>query len=248
MATSLDHQSNSQRVHALGSSNVYGKSGLSNTIPARRQSGVDWRTGSLAQSVVHRLTSAAGNCRRSPVCRTNQFDGPDATYCALTVAGRVVGGFRAIRCDRPYLGVTLFPQLATTRSYPLRSDYWEISQFGVLRDHKNLGVGLYAIMFGFADIISRLPVAVLVGRDRGGTSDGLGGRAHPPGPRAVGLSLHRRGDWRARKRPLNVVAHLARRLIAVGRVLLHGLEHDGVAQAGTSGSTLEGGTGSSLTC
>ena len=84
---------------------------------------------------------------------TDQFDGPDATYCALTVAGRVVGGFRAIRCDRPYLGVTLFPQLATTRSYPLRSDYWEISRFGVLRDHKNLGVGLYAIMFGFADIM-----------------------------------------------------------------------------------------------
>lgn len=84
---------------------------------------------------------------------TDQFDGPDATYCALSVAGRVIGGFRAIRCDRPYLGITLFPQLATTRSYPQRSDYWEISRFGVLRDHKSLGVGLYAIMFGFADMV-----------------------------------------------------------------------------------------------
>jgi len=81
----------------------------------------------------------------------DQFDNPDATYCALKVAGRVVGGFRAIRCDRPYLGVTLFPELATTRSYPCRSDYWEISRFGVLREYKSLGIGLYAVMFEFAD-------------------------------------------------------------------------------------------------
>lgn len=81
----------------------------------------------------------------------DQFDSPHATYCALMVAGQVVGGFRAIRCDRPYLGVTLFPELATMRAYPCRSDYWEISRFGVLREYKSLGIGLYAVMFEFAD-------------------------------------------------------------------------------------------------
>jgi N-acyl-L-homoserine lactone synthetase len=85
---------------------------------------------------------------------TDQFDRSNATYCALIVAGRVVGGFRAIRCDQPYLGITLFPELATTRSYPRRSDYWEISRFGVLREYKSLGVGLYAVMFGFAERVS----------------------------------------------------------------------------------------------
>jgi len=91
----------------------------------------------------------------------DQFDGPDATYCALLVDGRVVGGFRAIRCDRPYLGITLFPELATTRPYPCRSDYWEISRFGVLRHHKSLGIGLYAVMFAFADRVNaRALVAV----------------------------------------------------------------------------------------
>jgi len=85
---------------------------------------------------------------------TDQFDRSNATYCALIVAGRVVGGFRAIRCDQPYLGITLFPELATTRSYPRRSDYWEISRFGVLREYKSLGVRLYAVMFGFAERVS----------------------------------------------------------------------------------------------
>ncbi|MGB7035423.1 MAG: acyl-homoserine-lactone synthase [Xanthobacteraceae bacterium] len=92
---------------------------------------------------------------------SDQFDSSDATYCSLTVNGRVVGGFRAIRCDRPYLGITLFPELATTRSYPLRSDYWEISRFGVLREYKNLGIGLYAVMFRFAERVNaRALVAV----------------------------------------------------------------------------------------
>jgi len=85
---------------------------------------------------------------------SDQFDSADATYCALAVAGSLVGGFRAIRCDRPYLGITLFPELATTRSYPDRSDYWEISRFGVLRQYKSLGVGLYAVMFGFAERVN----------------------------------------------------------------------------------------------
>ena len=85
---------------------------------------------------------------------SDQFDGSAATYCALSAAGQVVGGFRAIRCDRPYLGVSLFPALATMRSYPKRSDYWEISRVGVLREYKRLGVGLYAVMFEFADRVN----------------------------------------------------------------------------------------------
>ena len=47
------------------------------------------------------------------------------------------------------------------RPYPRRSDYWEISHFGVLREHKTLGLGLYAIMFSFADMVNaRALVAV----------------------------------------------------------------------------------------
>jgi N-acyl-L-homoserine lactone synthetase len=90
-----------------------------------------------------------------PVCsdvETDQFDTPHANYCALLADSTIVGGFRAIRCDHPYLGQALFPQLATTRPYPNRSDYWEISRFGVLRCHRSFGVILYAVMFRFAEM------------------------------------------------------------------------------------------------
>ena len=82
----------------------------------------------------------------------DQFDTHDANYCALFAGNTIVGGFRAIRCDYPYLGRDKFPHLATTRPYPERPDYWEISRFGVLRSHRRCGVALYAVMFRFAEM------------------------------------------------------------------------------------------------
>jgi len=82
---------------------------------------------------------------------TDQFDTFDAVYCVLLAEDEVVGGFRAIRCDKPYLAREVFPHLATMRPYPERADYWEISRFGVHRHHRKYGVVLYAAMFHFAE-------------------------------------------------------------------------------------------------
>lgn len=89
-----------------------------------------------------------------PVCsdaETDQFDTSDASYCILLQEETVIGGFRAIRCDMPYLARCVFPHLATTRPYPERPDYWEISRFGVDRHHRKYGAALYAVMFRFAE-------------------------------------------------------------------------------------------------
>jgi N-acyl-L-homoserine lactone synthetase len=82
----------------------------------------------------------------------DQFDTDIANYCALYSNDTIVGGFRAIRCDYPYLGREMFPHLATIRPYPDRPDYWEISRFGVRRCHSKYGLFLYAVMFRFAEM------------------------------------------------------------------------------------------------
>jgi len=90
-----------------------------------------------------------------PVCadaETDQFDTHYANYCALLSGDTIVGGFRAIRCDHPYLARDMFPHLATTRPYPDRADYWEISRFGVPRCYRRYGVVLYAVMLRFAEM------------------------------------------------------------------------------------------------
>lgn len=82
----------------------------------------------------------------------DQFDTENANYCALFDDGEIVGGFRAIRTDCPYLANTIFPGLATQRPYPVRPDVWEISRFGVLSQHNRLKLARinYALMFNFA--------------------------------------------------------------------------------------------------
>ncbi|WP_349359258.1 acyl-homoserine-lactone synthase [Stappia sp.] len=62
----------------------------------------------------------------------DEFDRPDTLHVALHRNGTLVGGFRALRADRPYLASEVFPELAVTRSYPRQSDVWEISRFGIL--------------------------------------------------------------------------------------------------------------------
>jgi acyl homoserine lactone synthase len=83
----------------------------------------------------------------------DQFDAWYTEHCLLFCGSELVGGFRAIRTDYPYLTQSLFPQLAVRR-FPNRQDVWEISRFGVLPvagEAKSARLN-YALMFRFAEI------------------------------------------------------------------------------------------------
>ncbi|MBB5046872.1 N-acyl-L-homoserine lactone synthetase [Rhodopseudomonas rhenobacensis] len=83
----------------------------------------------------------------------DQFDTAGAQHCLLFHRGELVGGFRAIRTDQPYLSQEIAPHLAE-RGFPRSPDIWEISRFGVLPPVGN-GVEAarmnYAAMFRFAE-------------------------------------------------------------------------------------------------
>lgn len=84
-------------------------------------------------------------------CEVDEFDTTHALYARLIISDKICGAFRAIRCDQKYLAQSVFPQLATTRSYPELANVWEISRFGVwpnkhARHHADM---LYALMFQF---------------------------------------------------------------------------------------------------
>jgi len=89
----------------------------------------------------------------------DQFDTDDAVYCGLFRDGQMVGCFRAISCERPYLAKTLFPHLATARPYPAGADYVEISRFGILSAHRQASTVLYSLMVRFA--LARHAVALV---------------------------------------------------------------------------------------
>lgn len=80
----------------------------------------------------------------------DQFDNDNATYCALIHGTEIVGCFRAIRCDFPYLANTVFPHLATIKSYPDSPDAIEISRLGVCHSHHAASTLLYSLMVRFA--------------------------------------------------------------------------------------------------
>jgi N-acyl-L-homoserine lactone synthetase len=82
----------------------------------------------------------------------DEFDGPQAVHCALLLDDEAIGTFRALRTDRPYLGAIAFPQLASVHPYPRRSDYWEITRFGIADawSGRHTARCLYAVMFAFA--------------------------------------------------------------------------------------------------
>jgi N-acyl-L-homoserine lactone synthetase len=83
---------------------------------------------------------------------TDQFDHFWAHYCLLFYKGCPVGGFRAIRTDKPYLLKGIFPHLAPGIGYPKSTLAWEISRFGVYKQSPNLtGMIMYALMFDFAN-------------------------------------------------------------------------------------------------
>lgn len=82
----------------------------------------------------------------------DQFDRTDTEYCLLYREGMLIGGFRAIRTDFPYLAQAIFPQLASGRPFPRSPLAWEISRFGVLSAHNDRAAAKinYALMFRFA--------------------------------------------------------------------------------------------------
>lgn len=82
----------------------------------------------------------------------DEFDRPDTIHFGLYEGDRVVGCFRAIRTDQPYLARTKFPALASEIPYPSGPVSWEISRLGVMSGGPSFGrsMSCYAAMFHFA--------------------------------------------------------------------------------------------------
>ncbi|MHC2433048.1 acyl-homoserine-lactone synthase [Bradyrhizobium sp. USDA 4451] len=83
----------------------------------------------------------------------DQFDCWYTEHCLLFSGVELVGGFRAIRTDHPYLTKSVFPQLAVLR-FPSSREVWEISRFGVLSNVARPQAARvnYALMFRFAEL------------------------------------------------------------------------------------------------
>jgi N-acyl-L-homoserine lactone synthetase len=79
----------------------------------------------------------------------DQFDDQYAVYGILAEGDQVVGGFRALNSSRPYLAQMVFPHLAANRRYPVSSEAWEITRFGILPERSELARVAYALMFRF---------------------------------------------------------------------------------------------------
>lgn len=92
----------------------------------------------------------------------DQFDTPSAIYCAVFCGSELVGMFRLIRTDGPYLSASVFQDLALLDQFPKRSDAWEVSRFGVMApDVRQASAVNHAMMFYFARTTSvRTLVAV----------------------------------------------------------------------------------------
>jgi N-acyl-L-homoserine lactone synthetase len=82
----------------------------------------------------------------------DQFDRLDTEYCVVLRNDQVIAGFRAIRTDREYLALNVFPQLASTKSYPRSQTCWEISRFGIAPEAASSVCARlnYGLMFRFA--------------------------------------------------------------------------------------------------
>lgn len=90
----------------------------------------------------------------------DEFDHPGTLNCALLRGAEVVGAFRAIRCDRPYLSARVFPRLAQSEPYPSTWDAWEISRFAAL--DRAASWPLYATMLNFGWIREARALVALV--------------------------------------------------------------------------------------
>ena len=81
----------------------------------------------------------------------DEFDGAHTEHALLFHDDELVGGFRAISTDRPYLSASKFIQLSQ-RPFPRQPNVWEISRFGILKSRRQrLAPQLnYALMFRFS--------------------------------------------------------------------------------------------------
>lgn len=83
----------------------------------------------------------------------DEFDTAQAVHVALSDGRGLVGTFRALRADGPYLVQSKFPQLARSRPFPFGRDVWEISRFAVdPRAGHAAAPANYAVMFRFAHL------------------------------------------------------------------------------------------------
>lgn len=112
----------------------------------------------------------------------DEFDTDDAVYCALSTDGQMIGCFRAIGCDHPYLAHTVFSHMATDRPFPMSADHVEISRFGILAAHRQASAVLYSLMVRFA--LARNAAALVA----------LAELAHERLLNRIGLSTSRYGD------------------------------------------------------
>lgn len=81
----------------------------------------------------------------------DQFDHYWAHYCLLSNHGKPIGGFRAIRTDKPFLLQEKFLFLEPPQGFPRNQTTWEISRFGITKTApKSAGKILYSMMFDFA--------------------------------------------------------------------------------------------------
>lgn len=82
----------------------------------------------------------------------DEFDRPDTVHCGIIEGEEIVGCFRAIRTDQPYLAEQRFPDLAKFQPYPKDRRSWEISRLGVDTRKEAFGRSLrcYASMLWFA--------------------------------------------------------------------------------------------------
>jgi acyl homoserine lactone synthase len=81
----------------------------------------------------------------------DEFDHHRAHYLTLSADEEIIGGFRAIRCDHPYLARTKFPKLAEYQQFPNEAHHWEISRFGVAPNSspRSTAATLYSLMLNF---------------------------------------------------------------------------------------------------
>lgn len=82
----------------------------------------------------------------------DEFDHAGALYTLVYFGSDLVGTFRAIRTDEPYLTRAVFDRLAVHKPLPCDRYHWEISRFGVwpsgaARRHALVN---YAVMFRLA--------------------------------------------------------------------------------------------------
>jgi len=81
----------------------------------------------------------------------DEFDHDYTVHCAMYRGDQLVGVFRALRSDTPYLAATKFPHLAIQQPYTKNPLSWEVSRLTIAPDERRFETSLllYAAMFQF---------------------------------------------------------------------------------------------------